>query len=218
MRICEIRKCGLPHYGKGYCRNHYTTLVYYPTHKEHHLQYQKKYRKEHYGIFTHQCEIKNCNYTTIHKYKYCHRHRNRIELRLPLDLSLDCKKLAIHSCRGEKNGNWNGGTSEYPNHYLMKKNRLIILMHNPKCEYCGKKATQIHHKDENKANHKLSNLVPTCHKCNVRQSSKFYKRFGYTLTEITEKLNFTGLSKNYWGKYPEEIKYYLVDKSPKVCI
>jgi len=69
--------------------------------------------------------------------------------------------------KGKLNPNWRGGIAEYFNHAFMKKQRLIILMQNPKCEVCGKVATEIHHIDKTKSNHKLSNLMAVCHKCNI---------------------------------------------------
>ena len=68
--------------------------------------------------------------------------------------------------KGSKNPRWNGGVSQYPNHYELKKNRLIVLnLRKWKCEICGEKAQQTHHKDGNKANHSLSNLQAVCKKC-----------------------------------------------------
>ena len=50
----------------------------------------------------------------------------------------------------------------------MKKNRLIILINNPLCEVCEKTpATEVHHKDNTKDNHRLSNLMAVCHKCHI---------------------------------------------------
>ncbi len=91
--------------------------------------------------------------------------------------------------KGSRNGNWKGGTSKYPNNSLMKKNRLIILLNNPKCERCGGKATQVHHKDFSKNNHSLSNLIPVCNRCNVLLSNKYYQQYGMTLKEISKKIN-----------------------------
>jgi len=109
----------------------------------------------------------------------------------------------------EKNHNWKGGISPYPNHYRMMKQRLIILMEKPKCERCGKKATEIHHKDENKSNHGLSNLMAICHPCHMRFNSKYYRRYGLTLEEITKKLSFTKKKRWFWYKHPEEINKYI---------
>jgi 5-methylcytosine-specific restriction endonuclease McrA len=56
----------------------------------------------------------------------------------------------------------------YPNHSLMKKNRLIKLKQTKcKCEVCGGKASVIHHLDGSMDNHKLENLSTLCPKCHV---------------------------------------------------
>lgn len=227
MRICKIKNCGKKHYAKSFCVNHYWKFKKYgnPLHNADWFKpkfckikncglrhYAKGYCHKHWknvrtwkhplgkrlGIM-HKCYVYNCKSRTLNK--YCNYHYRRFKKGLPLTYKI--------STKGKYNINWRGGIFEYPNHYLMKKNRLIILMHNPKCEYCGKPAIEIHHKDENKANHRLSNLAAVCRKCNCRQSSKFYKRFGYTLEEIT---NMLGRSCIYWWKHPEEISHYLVDK------
>lgn len=150
-----------------------------------------------------KCKIKYCN-RKYYVRGYCRLHYERIRKKIPLNLPPYCNK-------GQRNGNWKGGVAEYPNHYLMKKQRLIILKNNPLCEYCGKRATQIHHKDEKKQNHKLTNLVAVCHICNSRQSSKFYKRFGYTLDQLSKLL---GRSKSYWWKHRKKINHFFLDKSP----
>lgn len=94
--------------------------------------------------------------------------------------------------KGPKNGNWRGGVSEYPNHYLMKKNRLIILLNNPKCEICGKQATEVHHRNGNKADHRLKNLMASCHSCNAKIhfapiNTKYRRLYGMTLKELGKK-------------------------------
>ena len=184
-KYCKIENCKKKYYAKRYCHNHYI----------------KKYRLIKYGIGNkrHKCMIKNCNLLINRKSKYCQRHKIRIKNNLPLDLSTNCYG-------GKRNFMWKGGISPYRNHYLMKKNRLFILIHHPKCEYCGKFATEIHHKDEDKTNHNLSNLMAICCKCHRCHHSKFYKKFGYTLRGITQKL---GRSMSYWQRHQKEIKSYL---------
>lgn len=102
------------------------------------------------------------------------------------------------SMKGENNPRWNGGTSDYPDHYLMKCNRIKKLKSTKnRCEICGNKATMIHHKDGKKDNHELLNLLSVCHKCHAtlhaprkNKTSKFMRLFGYTLNELSKK---TGL-------------------------
>ena len=96
--------------------------------------------------------------------------------------------------RGPKNPRWNGGTSEYPNHSQMKRNRLEKLKqaHN-KCEVCGGEAFCIHHIDESVDNHDLDNLAILCRKCHSilhagrQNTSKYTREYGMTLHEMTDK-------------------------------
>ncbi len=79
--------------------------------------------------------------------------------------------------KGKNNGNWKGGVSEYPNHYLMKQNRRIVLRSHPLCEICGiKKSVEIHHKDKNKSNHSFDNLVAVCKKCHFKEFHSIHKQ------------------------------------------
>jgi len=101
--------------------------------------------------------------------------------------------------RGSKNGNWRGGTSEYPDHYLMKKIRLEVLKQaNYICKKCGNKANQIHHKDQSKDNHSKENLLSVCHSCNHKMSkdytSKYKMIYGHTVKELLDMKLF----KNYY--------------------
>lgn len=72
-----------------------------------------------------------------------------------------------------------------------------------KCGLCGKKAERVHHIDEDKSNHELSNLQPLCKECHYKKhtgrkntTSKYMRLYGYNLADIKKK---TGL-------YPTEIK------------
>lgn len=100
---------------------------------------------------------------------------------------------------GERNGNWNGGTSEYPNHSLMKKIRLEVLKEaNYICHFCGGIADKIHHLDKSKNNHSKENLVASCCKCNAKfrkpSTSKYKKLYGHTAKELIKMKLF----KNYY--------------------
>jgi DNA-binding Xre family transcriptional regulator len=58
---------------------------------------------------------------------------------------------------------------DYLDHYTMKQNRLKVLKESKyKCALCGAKATEIHHKDGSKSNHKTDNMLPLCHKCHMK--------------------------------------------------
>lgn len=176
IKICEIENCNERYFAKGYCRKHYAYYIETP-------------RK--YGHW-HKCEIKNCQNRVTKN--YCKYHQYRIKHNLPLDLSIK------YSPKGKRNVNWKGGVADYPNHYLMKKNRLIILLNNPKCEKCEKPATEIHHKDFSKTNHNLSNLMAVCHSCNHKLSSKFYKKYKMTVKEMAGELGFSPFKVLYLKK------------------
>lgn len=106
----------------------------------------------------------------LHHWRWWHRKK----IGLPYDLdSLRLKYVGSQAgkrsgCRGEKNPRWNGGVSEYPNSYELKKNRLEVLEEaNYVCRVCGRKATQVHHKDKSKTNHAKENRLAVCCKCNI---------------------------------------------------
>lgn len=108
------------------------------------------------------------------------------------------------SMRGAKNPRWNGGVSEYPNHYLFKKSRLVILKQvNYRCG-CGKKAALVHHINKNKSDHSLENLEAVCIECHhqrhcslshphpaphksERHTSKYVRLYGKTLKELAKE-------------------------------
>lgn len=70
--------------------------------------------------------------------------------------------------KGKNNPRWNNGASGYPNHYQLKKNRLVVLEQaNYTCQECGGHTNETHHKDGTKTNHSPSNLQPLCHKCQM---------------------------------------------------
>ncbi|HDY68913.1 MAG TPA: HNH endonuclease [Candidatus Scalindua sp.] len=105
--------------------------------------------------------------------------------------------------RGKANAMWKGGVADYPNHYEMKKNRLLKLQQtNGRCEICGDKAYQIHHKDFSKNNHSLKNLLILCRQCHAilhkgsntkrgkdrkKSFSKFRRLYGFTRQELLDK-------------------------------
>jgi hypothetical protein len=148
-KICEIKDCGRKHYAKGLCWIHW------------HRQYMYSHVKRKFGHRS-KCMVVGCEKSTI--LGYCEKHLYRIRNHLSLNLSVDCRNLR----KGKKNNLWKGGVAEYPNHYQMKKNRLIKLEQTRrKCEICGKVGTDIHHKDGSKNNHSLENLILLCTKCHI---------------------------------------------------
>jgi len=104
---------------------------------------------------------------------------------------------------GELNPRWNGGISEYSNHYELKKARIEVLKRtHGKCEICGEPAKIVHHIDGFKDNHNLNNLIPLCKNCHAplhandetgkyidSRHSKYIKLYGYTLRELAQIFN-----------------------------
>jgi hypothetical protein len=119
------------------------------------------------------------------------------------------KKKSNPHLIGQKNYRWNGGKSDYPNHYQLKLNRLEKLRQtNGKCEICHQDGNEIHHKDCDKSNHNISNLVVLCkkhhvmidkkgiigrkhkkHKKHIFLTSKYQRMFGKTLAELAKENN-----------------------------
>jgi len=97
--------------------------------------------------------------------------------------------------RGEGNHNWNGGRSEYPNHYTLKKIRKQRLAEeNYTCQLCKSHADQTHHTDGSKDNHDPKNLLVLCRKCHFKffhrkpHISKWKRIYGMNLEEIRKEL------------------------------
>ena len=181
MKICKVENCSNGHYAKGYCKKHHEKIRRTGTLK-------KLYRIVNKGK---TCKVPNCNN--------------------PADTKGLCGK---HYYRWLKYGDVNKakyeGTSEYPNHILMKKNRLIILLHNPRCEMCGKKAITIHHKDFTKTNHQLSNLQALCQNCHI---GIHLKKMGYTNYFELYGISVSGMIKKFGHSY---IKYRRMHKKGKL--
>jgi len=113
--------------------------------------------------------------------------------------------------KGERNGRWNGGSSEYPNHSEMKKIRKEILEQaGYKCHFCDGFANEIHHKDKSKDNHLRDNLVACCHGCNHKgeniklNTSKFKRLYGFTFQELLEKKVFKSFYYVQWSSAVRE--------------
>lgn len=175
---CLVKNCSKIYYAEGYCKKHY----------EQFRSTGSPYRKN----FINKnkiCKAPEC--LSLAKIKgLCTNHYGRYKHHQSYE------KL---SPKGIHNINWKDGISEYPNHYQMKKNRLIILINNPKCEKCRKSATQIHHRSGDKSDHRLSNLMASCQSCNLKMRPKFnskYRRlYGMNLNEMARKY---GRSSGYY--------------------
>lgn len=225
MRICNVIGCKKRHYAKGYCQNHWIKNKKYgdPLHNSDWFKpkfcsikkcgkkkYAKGYCKNHYEAFRRggyqkrPCKIQGCIIRVRHPNEYCQRHKERIARSLPTDLS-----IKFHGGRrGEGNGNWNGGVAEYPNHYEMKKNRILKLQQTKgRCEICGDHGKHIHHIDGSKNRHELRNLILLCVKCHGlahkgrhSKTSKFIRLCGSTLNQLGEKYNVSPATISNWLK------------------
>ena len=62
---------------------------------------------------------------------------------------------------GDKHGNWNGGTASYKKILL----RSDVAQKCAKCNSVDKRILAVHHKDKNRKNNVVSNLIWLCHNC-----------------------------------------------------
>ena len=173
-RICRVKNCDREFYAKGYCNLHYGRLRRTGSLKRSTYSNQGKTCK----VFDCDNPAKVRGYCVMHHIRW-QRHKS---YKKPLSL------------RREKNGMWRGGKSLYPNHYLLKKNRLIRLKEtNSRCEFCRKKTNSVFHRDGSKDNHLLINLSVACKKCglkhfrNPNSTSKYLRKYGITLREMVER-------------------------------
>jgi hypothetical protein len=182
-RPCRVIDCNKNVYAKEYCRNHYALFL----------------RNGEKLSAYYSCCIPKCD-KRIRKGKYCQFHLGRILKGQPLEGKLDI-------C-GSRNPRWNGGTSEYKNHYLMKKNRLIkIKIQKGVCGLCNKKGRIIHHKDGSKYNHSLDNLIFLCYACHFKihsgrrnKTSKLKRIYGLSIPEISDKFGYNFNTIYRWHK------------------
>lgn len=132
-----------------------------------------------------KCSVEGC-VKPYYGIGYCQPHYRRYKVGIPFDAE------PYETLRGEGNPRWAGGTSEYPNHSQMKKNRLEVLKEASYiCHFCGKYANKIHHKDLSKDNHSKKNIVPCCNQCNssIRHkpnTSKYKRSFSYSHKELLQ--------------------------------
>lgn len=175
---CKIEGCNGKYYAKGYCHTHYADFLRNGT------SVYKPIEPIRPCIVNGCKELAKSSKSFLCKFHY-QRFRDGVELERPKGV------------KGELNPRWNGGTSQYKDHYTMKKIRKEVLKEaNYICAFCGeRKATEVHHKDLSKDNHSKENLVPCCHKCHCRQpqkprkpsSTKYRRKYGLTLKEMKEQ-------------------------------
>jgi len=174
-RPCAVEGCNRTAIALGYCRNH-------------HAMFLRKGSTNYYrDIPRPKCSVEGCNNLANSRrgIGLCKRHYIRKVNGVQLDRPLGIK--------GELNPRWNGGKSQYPNHYTMKKIRKVVLAEeNYTCYFCGKPAKQIHHLDHSKSNHSRTNLVACCNSCNLliagQHKSKYKNAYGMKLVEIAKRL------------------------------
>ena len=125
--------------------------------------------------------------------------------------------------KGNRNPRWNNGASEYPNHYLMKQNRILKLQQTKgKCEICKKQGYEIHHKDRTRDNHLLENLILLCKRCHCllhtgrkNKTSKFKRIYGMTALEIAYKCK-CGETKIWKLHQRNKLRKFLTNKNKVV--
>lgn len=103
----------------------------------------------------------------------------------------------------------------YPMSHIMKLNRLSKLQATKaRCEICGKRADQIHHKDGSRDNHSMYNLIILCGKCHAMIDGNCRGRKRKELnTIIDEQMVKRLLQKRFkYGKYyiPSQSKFVLL--------
>lgn len=189
MKTCSIEKCNRKHYALNLCQNHY----------ELNRRNGDPIKKRDILI---KCAVSGCNgkITILSKSGLCKFHLRRAYKKIQFDRPVGNK--------GKNNPHWNGGTSEYPNHSLMKKVRLEVLKEaNYICHFCGGIADRVHHIDKSKDNHSRENLRASCRKCNSRfsksRTSKYKRLYGKTFIELQKSGFF--LKNPYLFPYRDEI-------------
>lgn len=198
--ICKITNCNKEVYAKELCKKHYEKNRKYGDPL---AGYEERKSRE-------KCKISSCSNKYYAK-GYCQKHYGKLRrYDNPLEPSHKYTNSGNTFGKESDNPNWKGGVSEYSNHNLMKKIRLIKLQQTErKCEICGNKANMIHHIDGSKDNHKLNNLKVVCRSCHTiihhsgtgKKTSKYIRLHGMTLKEMSNK--FGGSSAKYSKMHKE---------------
>ena len=106
----------------------------------------------------------------------------------------------------------------YPNHGLLKKNRLIALERdNWTCVKCGQPGKMAYHLDGDKGNHDVDNLECRCSKCLPKRNrvSLFKRLYGKSRLSIALYLNKTPASV-YYLHQRGRLKMLLADRDEMV--
>jgi hypothetical protein len=172
-RLCEVPGCMNHFYANGLCKRHYN------------YKRRKGFLASRIHNLPPNCIIQNCNKKPRGLHGLCDTHYERKLKGTDLNRPIGTK--------GELNCRWNGGTSQYLNHYEMKKIRKEVLKEeNYTCFMCGYPTKQIHHLDGTKSNHARSNLRACCNSCNLRLTpkhrSKYRRAYGKNLQELSSQL------------------------------
>jgi len=209
--ICKVEGCGKTHVAKGYCRNHYYSIfkrlenpkrcsiegckfgVYARGLCRKHNEYQRRTGRLHKLPRKQYCKIETCGKEdVVQKTGLCNFHNRRLLTGIPLNLPFDPR-------HGERNGNWNGGTSYYPNHSWLKKIRKQRLEEESyQCQICKSPANLTHHFDEDRSNQDPANLIVLCHSCHfkyfhpevgTKKIGKYKCLYGMNVLEICRVLH-----------------------------
>ena len=82
------------------------------------------------------------------------------------------KGKRFEQIEGDKHPNWKGGITRY--RQIMIREGIELT-----CQNCGSKnKIQIHHKDKNRSNNLVSNLMVLCSKCHANHHKNWEGRWG----------------------------------------
>jgi len=184
MEQCLIKDCKKESFARGYCRMHYARWWKHGNPNIVRVRGLGKLAKN-----IGNCIIEGCQNPQEIKH-FCNKHYRRF---LKWGDPNQVKKSKGRDIRGNKNPNWKGGIAEYPDHCRMKRLRLQKLKEeNSRCQMCGGKAVEIHHRNGNKADQRIKNYMALCHSCHK-------KTHGYTLHQDRKEVTSDGKSQNSQG-------------------
>lgn len=197
MRECKVPNCTKKYFEVGFCQMHYVRWRKYRNPYIVKIRGPNKVKKN-----SGDCIVKGCKNPQRNR-NLCKKHYTRF--RKWGDPNIVKKSKGNTQIQGSKNPNWRGGIADYPNHALMKKLRSKKLkQQNFKCQLCGGKATEIHHRNRDKSDQRLRNYLAVCHKCHCatfhrqpRSTSKYRRLIGMTLREFAKSKGISQPSAYY---------------------